>query len=190
MAVSRNTKIVAALAAVAVLGVVIASSVARDQRSKVTVQTGKVGRRDLVSVVSASGEVKPRRYVNVSANVSGRITRLFVKEGDRVREGQILATIESTRFAADARQSQAALAAARSDLEHNLADMVVAQSAFERNKKMHEEKLISDQVYDQSEADLKGRAAAVESQKRRIAQLEAAFESTSDTLRQATIPAP
>jgi HlyD family secretion protein len=190
MAVSRKTKIFAVVAAVVVLAVVVGSSVARDQRSKVTVQTGKVARHDLVSVVSASGEIKPKRYVNVSANVSGRITRLFVKEGDRVRNGQILATIDSARYAADTRQSQAALAAARSDLDRTQADLAVTLSAFERSKQMHDEKLVSDQTFDQADADLKGRRASVEAQKRRIAQLEAALESNQDTLEKATIPSP
>ena len=62
-----------AVAAGLVLAVVVGVSATRDSRSRVTVQTQKVERRDLVSRVSASGEVKPKRYVNVSANVSGRI---------------------------------------------------------------------------------------------------------------------
>src|SRR5688500_17440074 len=104
---SRNKRIIAISVAVVVLAVIVGVNVTRDSRNKVSVQVQKVGRRDLVSTVSASGEIKPKRFVNVSANVPGRITELKVKEGDRVRKGQVLARIDSTRFAAGERQAAA-----------------------------------------------------------------------------------
>ena len=84
-------------AGVLILAVIVGFNVTRDSRSRVTVQTRKAGKSDLVSIVSASGEVRPKRFVNVSANVSGRITYLPVKEGDTVKKGQVLARIDSTR---------------------------------------------------------------------------------------------
>ena len=59
----------------------------QSHKNVVTVQTGKVQRLDLASVVSASGEIKPKTYVNIGANAFGKITKLYVKEGDRVRKG-------------------------------------------------------------------------------------------------------
>ena len=105
---SKKVRIAGGVAALLILGGVVAFSVTRDSRNRIPVQIQKVGKRDLVSVVSASGEVKPKRFVNVSANVSGRITQLLVKEGDAVRRGQVLARIDSTRFAAGERMSAAA----------------------------------------------------------------------------------
>jgi HlyD family secretion protein len=140
--------------------------------------------------VSASGEVKPKKFVNVSANISGRITRLSVKEGDVVRAGQILAQIDSTRLEAETRQSRAALESARADLDRNLADLRATQLAFERTRQMFADKLVSDQTYDQAEAELKVKQALVEAQRKRISQLEAAVESNQDTLEKATVPAP
>ena len=98
---SKKVRIAGGVGVLLIVGGVVAFSVTKDSRSRIPVQTQKVGKRDLTSVVSASGEVKPKRFVNVSANVSGRITQLLVKEGDTVRRGQVLARIDSTRFAAE-----------------------------------------------------------------------------------------
>ena len=67
----------------------------------VTVQTGKAERQDLASMVSASGEIRPKTYVNIGANAFGKITRLYVKEGDRVKKGQLLAQLENVQSSAD-----------------------------------------------------------------------------------------
>ena len=187
---SKRARIAGALVAVVVLGGVVAGSVIRDNSSKVQVQVQKVGRRDLISLVSASGEVKPKRYVNIGANASGRIVQLAVKEGDRVRKGQMLARIESERYEAGARQSEAGVMGAKSELDRALADLEVARLAFERTDKMHKERLVSDQSYDQAVADFKMRQASVEMQRRRIAQLQAQDDSTRDDLRKTTVYSP
>ena len=77
------------------------ASVRMNQRGIVTVQTGKVVRQDLTSLVTASGEIKPRNYFNIGANVMGRITDIIVKEGDQVGKGQMLAKLESVQPEAD-----------------------------------------------------------------------------------------
>jgi HlyD family secretion protein len=188
--VSKKARIIAGVSAVVVLAGVVAAIVIRDRRSKVTVQTQKVGKLDLVSMVSASGEVKPKKFVNISANVSGRITNLYIKEGDSVRRGQVLARIDSTRFEAGERQSQAALQAARADLRRAEADLENSRLAFERARSLRDEKLIAQQAFDQADAEMKMKAAAVESQKRRVAQQAAMLETNQDDLEKTTIVAP
>ncbi len=187
---SKRTRIIGLVVGVLVIAGVVVGSVVRDSRSKVQVQTQKVGKKDLTSTVEASGEVKPKRYVNVSANVSGRITRLYVKEGDVVRKGQLLAQIDSTRFEAENRQSEAALASSRADLDRALADLEATKLAHERTKRMYADELVADQAMEQADAELKVKQALVESQRKRINQLEAVLESTRDTLEKATVPAP
>jgi HlyD family secretion protein len=188
--VSKKTRIVVGAVALVAIGGVIAVSATKENRSRVPVQTGKVARADLVSVVSASGEVKPKKFVNVSANVSGRITDLLVKEGDRVRRGQVLAKIDSTRFVAGAEQSEAAVQAARADLTRSEADLEQSRLGFERSKKMRADRLISDQQFDQAEAEIKMKQAQVEAQKRRIRQAEAVNASNRDDLAKTTVIAP
>lgn len=166
------------------------ASFTRDARNRVAVQVEKVSRRDLVSVVSASGEIRPRRFVNVSANVSGRITQLIIKEGERVKKGQVLARIDSARFEAGTRQSEAAVQSARAELSREQADLEVTRLAFERSKRMHQDQLVSQQQYEQAEAEVKMKSAAVEAQRRRIAQLEAASASNQDDLEKTVVMSP
>jgi HlyD family secretion protein len=160
------------------------------EKSKVGVQLQKVVRRDLVSMVSASGEVKPKRFVDIGANVSGRIVEIAVVEGQPVKKGQVLARIEATMFAAGARQAGEAVRAARAELTRAEASAEVARLAFERMERMHREQLVSEQEYEQGRADFEMRRAEAEAQRRRIAQLSAASESTQDDLEKTTVTAP
>ena len=187
---SKRGKIVAGVVVAAVLGGVVYASVTKDSRNRVVVQTQKVERRDLTSVVSASGEIKPKKFVNVSANVSGRITQLLVKEGDRVKKGQVLARIDSTRIAAGEQQSAAAVQTARAELDRAQADLEMAKSAYERSKRMRDEKLISDQQFEQAEAEIKMKSAAVEAQRRRINQSTAVLASNRDDLEKTVVISP
>ena len=84
-------------------------AVHQSRKGVVTVQTGKAQRLDLASIVSASGEIKPKTYVNIGANAFGKITRLYVKEGDRVKKGQLLAQLENVQSSADVNATQAGL---------------------------------------------------------------------------------
>ena len=186
----QKRRILGVIAAVLVLGSIVGFNVVRENRKRVEVQTQKVARRDLVSLVTASGEVKPKRYVNVGANVSGRIVELAVKEGDKVRKNQVLARIEAERFEAGARQSEAAMLSSRADLDRALADLDVSKLDLERTKRMFADKLVSEQANDQAEAEVKMKAAAVESARRRVAQLQAQLDSTQDDLKKTTVTSP
>lgn len=187
---SKRTRIVALTVGVVVLAAIVTGSILKDQQRRVLVQTGKASRLDLVSIVSASGEVKPKRYVDIGANVSGRIVVLNVKEGDRVKKGEILARIESERYQAGTRQSEAAVESARADLQRAAADLDVSRLEYERSLKMHDERLVSDQDFDQVQATMKMKSAAVESARRRVAQLQAQHDSNLDDLSKTTVVSP
>ncbi len=188
---TRKTKqVLGVVVGVVVVGSVVGFNVSRDSRMRVAVQTGKVEKRDLVQVVTASGEVRPRRYVNVGANVSGRLVEITVKEGDRVKKGQVLAKVESERYEAGLRQSEAGVSAARADLERAQADLDVSKLEFDRTRKVRDEKLVSEQAFDQAEAEYKMKKANVEAARRRVAQLQAALDSTRDDLVKTTVISP
>ena len=108
-------KIAIGVGAVVVLGGIVGFTVYQSHKNVVVVQTGKVQRQDLTSVVTASGEVRPKVYVNIGANAYGKITHLYVKEGDRVKQGQMLAQLENVQPEADVDAMQASLAAAKTD---------------------------------------------------------------------------
>src|SRR5271167_337867 len=114
----KNWKKVALIVgAVVVLLAIVGFTVQQSRKGVVTVQTGKVLREDLTSVVTASGEIKPKVYVNFGANAFGKITHLYVKEGDRVKAGQMLATLENVQSSADVSANDAALKAAQTDAD-------------------------------------------------------------------------
>jgi HlyD family secretion protein len=187
---TRTKRILGAVAAIAVIGGIVGANVVREKRSRTEVETGKVETHDLVQVVTASGEVRPKRYVNVGPNVSGRIVDLRVREGDTVEKGQILAKIESERYEAGERQSTAAVAAARAEVQRAEADLDASKLAFDRTKRMRDDKLISEQAYDQAEAEFKMKTANVEAARRRVAQLQAQLDSTRDELHKTTVYSP
>jgi HlyD family secretion protein len=119
---------------VVVVGAIIAITVQQSHKGVVTVQTGKTKREDLTSIVSASGEVKPKTYVNIGANAFGKITKLYVKEGEQVKKGQLLAQLENVQPEADMDANQASLEAAQTDEAAAEAALNTAQADLNRAK--------------------------------------------------------
>jgi HlyD family secretion protein len=126
---------------VIVLAAIVGFTVYQSGKNVVQVQTGKVQREDLSSMVSASGEIKPKTYVNIGANAYGKITHLYVKEGDHVKKGQLLAQLENVQSSADVSANQASEQAAETDaiaadaaLKTSEADLQRALADYERNK--------------------------------------------------------
>src|SRR5271169_5999060 len=134
-------KIAIGAGAVVLLATIVGITVHQSGKNVVTVQTGKVVRQDISAVVSASGEIKPKTYVNVGANAMGKITRLYVREGDHVKKGQLLAQLENVQSSADVNANEASVQAAQTDaiaadavLKTSQADLQRAQADYDRNK--------------------------------------------------------
>src|SRR5947207_6426400 len=124
-----------------VLAIIVGFTVHQSSKNVVTVQTGKVLRQDLATVVSASGEIKPKTYVNVGANAFGKITHLYVKEGDHVKKGQLLAQLENVQAGADVAAQRATVnanqtdaTAAQANTATNIADYNRAKADADRTK--------------------------------------------------------
>ncbi|MGH9501725.1 MAG: efflux RND transporter periplasmic adaptor subunit [Terriglobales bacterium] len=176
-----------AMAVLAIAGFAVHQS----HKGVVTVQTGKVARQDLASIVSASGEIRPKTYVNIGANAFGKITRLYVKEGDRVRKGQLLAQLENVQSSADVNATQAGLEAARTDaiaanaaLNTSAADLNRAQSDYERAQLdwtraqgLYKDALIAKSDYDSRKATWQMAQAGVAQAQARVAQAKAQKDS-------------
>src|SRR5215470_11000612 len=184
----------------------------------VTVQTGRAQRENLSSVVTASGEIKPKTYVNIGANAFGKITHLYVHEGDRVRKGQLLAQLENVQSAADVAATKASLEASRTDAvaaEANLntakADLVRAKPAssgadlaWNLAKGLFQAGVISKADYDtrkatwqtteagvaQAQARVAQATAQKESADRHITQTDASLTRASDVLQKTVYAAP
>jgi HlyD family secretion protein len=177
---------------VAVLVLAIAGiAVHQSRKGLVTVQTGKAARQDLASIVSASGEIKPKTYVNIGANAFGKITRLYVREGDRVKKGQLLAQLENVQSSADVNATQAGLEAARTDavaaeaaLNTSMADLNRAQSDYERAQLdwtraqgLYKESLVAKSEYDSQKAAWQTAQAGLAQAQARVAQAKAQKDS-------------
>src|ERR1700747_897826 len=120
------------------LALIAGIAVFESGRNVVIVQTGTIQREDLATVVSASGEIKPKTYVNVGANAFGKITHLYVKEGDRVKKGQMLAQLENVQSAADVAATKASLEASRTDALAAEANLNTAKADLNRAKADYE----------------------------------------------------
>jgi HlyD family secretion protein len=201
-----------------VLALIIGFTVYQSHKNVVTVQTAKAASKDLAALVSASGEIKPKTYVNIGANAFGKITHLYVKEGDRVKKGQLLAQLENVQSSADVSATQASLEAARTDavasdaaLKTALADLVRAKSDLERAKLdwqraqgLYEAALIAKSEYDsqkaawqtadaglaQAEARVAQARAQKDSADRHISQIRANLTRADDVLQKTTYAAP
>ena len=200
------------------LVIMVTFTVRQSSKNVATVQTGKAKRQDLATVVSASGEIKPKTYVNIGANAYGKITHLYVKEGDKVKKGQLLAQLENVQSAADVNATQAGLEAARTDavaanagLNTSLADLNRAKSDEERAKLdwdraqgLYKAELIAKSEYDmrkaawetgeaglaQAEARVAQARAQKDSADRHISQIQANLTRAADVLQKTVYAAP
>src|ERR1700723_1147684 len=103
-------KIIVIVAVVLVLAGIVVGSILHGQASVTKVATGKAARQDLTSIVNGTGQIKPKTYVNIGATAFGRITHLYVKEGDHVKAGTTLATVESVQPQATVAAQEASIA--------------------------------------------------------------------------------
>jgi HlyD family secretion protein len=192
-------KIAIGAGALVLLAAIAGFTVYQSHKGVVTVQSGKAQRMDLVAVVSASGEIKPKTYVNIGANAFGKITKLYVREGDRVKRGQMLAQLENVQPAADMDATQASLEAARTDavaaeaaLNTSMADLNRAKSDAERSdldwsraQGLYKDALISKSDYDMQKAAHQTAVAGLAQAQARVAQAKAQEDSADRRIRQA-----
>src|SRR4030088_768404 len=121
-------KIIVIVAIVLVLAGIVIASILHGQANATKVAPGKVGRQDLPSIVNGTGQIKPLTYVNVGATAFGRITHLYVKEGEHVKAGATLATVENIQPQATAAAQEAGIASAHTDITSFLAAEKTAEA--------------------------------------------------------------
>jgi HlyD family secretion protein len=164
----------------------------------VVVQTGRVVRGDLTSLVTASGEIKPLTYSNVMAEGFGKITELVVREGDQVRAGDVLLRLENVQPEADVaaqrasldsaeaavRSAEATAVSAAADLQQKKADLDKAKYDWDRGQQLFQAGLIARQEYDAFKATNDGAVAALAATQARLDQAGADLERARSNLRQ------
>jgi HlyD family secretion protein len=174
------------VAAVAVMGA------RKNDKKAVEVKIEQVARRDLVASVTASGQVGPRTKVDVAADISGRIVRLAVKEGDIVTQGQFLLQIEPEQYAAAVQRQEAALAAAQAQAAQSDANLIQAQRAYDRMAKIKVQNanLVSESELDQLKTTADVNKALSDASKHQVEQAAASLRDAKQALAKTTINAP
>jgi HlyD family secretion protein len=193
----KKWKILIWVGAFLVLAVGVLASVKMSQRGIVTVQTGKVTREDLTALVTASGEVKPRNYINIGANTQGAapITAIYVKEGDHVKKGQVLAKLkdiqpeadltaqeasynsalaDSSAYEAAEKSSDDSIAVAEAQVDHDKADLEQKKQDLARSQSLLDAKLIAPQDFEAKKVTYDLAASTLLASERRVQQARSA----------------
>jgi HlyD family secretion protein len=190
---------------VLVVAGVAAGAYARSKQEKGTLVTAEnVQRRDLEAIVSASGKIDPRRQVNISAQSIGRVTRIGVREGDRVTAGQFLLQIDPVAAESVVRRDEAAVAGARTGLEQARvqvqsaqASLDVARQTLKRQQELWQAGLTTRETLERAEADvtmresdLNARAQEIRTREEQVRQQEAGLVNSRYNLSQSRFVSP
>jgi HlyD family secretion protein len=204
VSVSRRKKILIGVAIVLVGAAVVGANFYFKKKDGIVVTAEVVRARDLQAVVSASGKLQAKRFVNMSAVQMGRVTRLAVEEGDRVKAGQFLLQIDPNILRGSVERGEAAVAGARSGLEQARvavataeANLTLARDQAKRQRELWKEGLTTREALDQAESllkvretELEARRSEVQSRQHMIQQESAALSTSRYNLDQVTLNAP
>ena len=198
-------KKIAIIGAVILVGAaVVGANLYFKRETGVTVNAEAIRARDLEALVSASGKIQPKRQVNVSANTTGRVTRVAVEEGQRVKAGQFLLEIDPRSLDAQLQRGEASVAAAQSSLQQSRASvqqtralLELARQNLKRTQELWKEQLTTREALERAEndvqvreAELKTREQEIQTNEQRIKVEEAGLATTKYNLNQVIITAP
>ncbi len=186
----RRTKIIIAVIAVLLIGGITTASIRSKSKEGTPVTFAKVERQDLVSKVSANGQIDAQRKVDLSANVMGQIVNLAVREGDVVKKGDFLLQIDQKQLAASAQGAEASMRALFSDRDAARANLTEAQLTYQRARTNFEQKIIPAAELDRARAALDSARANVSAIEQRIQQARSNVAAARDTLSKTTMTAP
>ncbi len=181
------------LAGGAVVILAIAGFAAASRGDKATeVRIEPVERRDLVASVTASGQVQPRSKVDLSADITGRIVRLAVREGDRVTKGQFLLEIDPSNYIAESERSAAAVASSQANLRQARTSLGQAQRNYQRMAELKRANptLISEEQVEQLRTQVEVAEASAQASSHAVAQASAALRDARSRLARTSIVAP
>src|SRR5437867_4779 len=210
---SKKKKILIACGATVVLALIVFFSIRATRKDRVQVQTAKVERRELLkSKVSASGEIRAKEFVDIQSEIPGVVTDLPVREGDRLKKGDVLLRIDpiqteaettSTRAQNEAalaeargqefqilnaeanlRRDEAALNSSRAEQEQAESNFNRSEASFKRKQLLHEEGLLSREEYEMAQNDARVAKAQLDVAKARLAQMETQIQVSRNNIQQ------
>jgi HlyD family secretion protein len=201
---SRNKKILIGVGIVVILGGIAFANFKYKRQDGIAVNVETIQKRDLQAVVSASGKIQPQRLVNISADTMGKVTDLKVEEGQSVQKGQFLLQIDPRNLTTAYNQTQASLAAARSQMEQlrvsidsTKAALQQAQDSLVRQQQLFKQGLTPKESLDNAEnlvkmrqADVSSQERQIETQRLRMTQEQASLENAKLNLSKVRIESP
>jgi HlyD family secretion protein len=197
-------KVLITLVVLIVAGAVAGANIYYRRDRGVQIATEAIRARDLEAIVSASGKIQPKRQVNISANTMGKVTRLSVEEGQRVKAGQFLLEIDPRSLAGQLERGEASVAAARSSLQGSQTSVVqakanvdLARQNLKRQEELWKDGLTTRENLERAqnelavrEADLKSREQDIQTREQQIKQEQASLATTKYNLNQVIISSP
>jgi HlyD family secretion protein len=201
---TRKKKVLIAAGIVVVLGGVAFANFKFKRKDGIAVNVEPVRKRKLEAIVSASGKIQPKRFVNISADTSGRVTDLAVNEGDRVTQGQFLLQIDARNLRTRVQSGEASLNAAQStaeqlklSLESSRTQLKLAQDNYKRQQELWKGGLTTRELLERAESelrvreqDLRAQEQNVLTQTQRMRQEQATLENAKTDLSKVRIESP
>lgn len=187
-----RTKVLIGVAVVVLLGAAAAMSVRQGNDRGIEVRVEAIGSQDLVEIVTASGNIRARRTVDISSDVSARVDELLIDEGDDVVEGQILLRLEQDQLRAALSRAEASLAQAEAGEAQQVANLLRAERDRDRlvSLRSTDSLLVSRQEFDNAHTDVEIQTAMLESARFGVRQAQASVDEAADRLSKTVFRAP
>lgn len=191
-ATKKLLKVTGVLVLLLVIGGVAASMMGwlDTGEQETTVETANAELRTITQIVSASGRIQPETEVIIRPDVSGEIIELNVREGDFIREGDLLLRIKPDIYQARIDELSATLLSQKSRMEEARSTMLQAQSEFQKSEQLYERNLISETEYNQSKTTYESRQANLRAAEYQIQSAQAQLRRAEEELQQTVIRAP
>jgi len=164
------------------IAVIVIANLTSQREKSVKVTLEKASPHNLTALISASGEVKPKKSINISANVPGRIIKIGVLEGQMVKAGDFLLKLDPTQYEANAERDKALIQSFRSQLIQSEARMKREQNNYDRQKQLYDSQLISQEQLETAKIQFDIARAEAQAYRHQIEQAEASLKSTLDSL--------
>ncbi len=154
------------------------------------VREGDVTKADITAYVSGPATVEPRVSVDISANIMGKVTKIYVAEGDRVAKGDVLLELEQTQYLAGRNEAVAAYRSTVRNLELNRTKWKAAQDVFDRKRRLYEQKLISPEQFDLAKTQFEAERTEYEVARDNVTRARAVLVQAKDSLSKTIYTAP
>ncbi|WP_299073964.1 efflux RND transporter periplasmic adaptor subunit [uncultured Paraglaciecola sp.] len=185
-----TTKIITSIIVLAIVGGAVFQLTKEEEKQGIEVETAKVELATIIQKVNATGKIQPKTQVNISADVSAKITKLEVKEGEWVEKGQFLVELDRERYVASLESAEANVRSAQGQAKLVMENLKQAKRVLDRAKELVAKKLDSQATLDSAEAAYQVEVARHESALDQIEQTRGMLKQSKDALSKTTIYAP